>query len=96
MSILSSVPLHACRLLSKYDRSISYCHPILPFVSRRIEVVNTATGEAAVFPLNDWINKKAGLERILTPDADGDGKGDEAAAGVLVDYTVKVITSDIK
>jgi hypothetical protein len=62
----------------------------------KVEVVNTATGEAAVFPHRDWLNKAKGLSVLLNPDVDGDGQGDVQAAGAKVEYVVSVVTTDTK
>lgn len=61
-----------------------------------VEIVNTATGESAIFPYNNWLNKKVGLSAIVYPDIDGDGIGDKIAAANMAEYTVKVITSDVR
>jgi hypothetical protein len=50
----------------------------------------------AVFPFNNWIDKEHGLEVLLTPDRDGDGKGDALVGANITEYTVTVYTSDIK
>lgn len=34
----------------------------------KIEVVNTNTGEQAVFPYFEWVSKEKGLSQLLTPD----------------------------
>ncbi|GFR41097.1 hypothetical protein Agub_g1741 [Astrephomene gubernaculifera] len=62
----------------------------------KVEVVNTNTGEQAVFPFHNWIDKEHGLSQLLTPDRDGDGKGDALAGGPIVEYTITTITSDMR
>lgn len=44
-----------------------------------VDVTNTTTGEAAVFPYHGWLDDKHGTSVLLWPDRDGDGKGDAAA-----------------
>ncbi|KAG2499991.1 hypothetical protein HYH03_002273 [Edaphochlamys debaryana] len=62
----------------------------------KVEVVNTNTGEQAVFPFHNWIDKEHGLSHLLTPDRDGDGKGDALVGGPIVEYTITTYTSDIR
>ncbi|GFH09154.1 uncharacterized protein mot51 [Haematococcus lacustris] len=62
----------------------------------KVEVVNTNTGEQAVFPYHNWLDKEHGLSVLLTPDRDGDGKGDALVDADLTDYTVTTYTSDIR
>ncbi len=62
----------------------------------KVEVVNTNTGEQAVFPYHNWIDKEHGLSQLLTPDRDGDGKGDALVGGPIVEYTITTYTSDIR
>jgi hypothetical protein len=62
----------------------------------KVEIINTNTGEQAVFPWHNWLDKEHGLSQLLTPDRDGDGKGDALAGGPIVEYTVTVHTSDIR
>lgn len=64
--------------------------------AHQVEVVNTNSGEAAVFPWHNWLDTKLGISQLLTPDRDGDGKGDELVGGPIVEYTVKTITSDLR
>ena len=62
-----------------------------------IEVVNTGTNEKLVFPFHGWVDKKHGLEHMLHPDRDGDGKADAAdGSGGVVEYQVQTFTSDIR
>ncbi|GLC44364.1 hypothetical protein PLESTF_000049800 [Pleodorina starrii] len=62
----------------------------------KVEIVNTNTGEQAVFPYHNWIDKERGLSQLLTPDRDGDGKGDALVGGPIVEYTITTHTSDIR
>ncbi|KXZ56858.1 hypothetical protein GPECTOR_1g774 [Gonium pectorale] len=62
----------------------------------KVEVVNTNTGEQAVFPYHNWIDKERGLSQLLTPDRDGDGKGDALVGGPIVEYTITTYTSDLR
>lgn len=62
----------------------------------KVEIVNTCSGEAAVFPYHNWIDKEHGLSVLLWPDRDGDGKGDVAQMRDLVKYHVTVYTSDMR
>ncbi len=39
----------------------------------------------AVFPYNNWIDKEHGLTQLLTPDRDGDGKGDALVNASMTD-----------
>ncbi len=41
-----------------------------------------------------WIDKEHGLEQILWPDRDGDGKGDVGAVGDMVKYRISTYTGD--
>jgi hypothetical protein len=58
--------------------------------------VEGASGPARSFPCNAWLGASQGLERLLLPDVDGDGIGDEVAGAPLVAYTLAVFTSDIR
>ncbi|KAG2450199.1 hypothetical protein HYH02_000301 [Chlamydomonas schloesseri] len=62
----------------------------------KVEIVNTNTGESAVFPWHNWIDKEHGLSQLLTPDRDGDGKGDALVGGPIVEYTICTHTTDIR
>lgn len=46
--------------------------------------------------LPGWIDSKHGLEHLLQPDRDGDGRPDQPDAGSTVEYDVQVFTSDIR
>ncbi|PNH12713.1 Lipoxygenase y domain-containing protein 1 [Tetrabaena socialis] len=61
-----------------------------------VEIVNTNTGEQATFPYHNWIDKEHGLSQLLTPDRDGDGKGDALVGGPIVEYTITTLTTDIR
>lgn len=50
----------------------------------------------AVFPFHNWIDKEHGLSVVLTPDRDGDGKGDALIAANMTEYTITVYTSDMR
>ena len=50
----------------------------------------------AVFPCHNWLDKKNGLSVELTPDRDGDGKGDGFFGGPLTEHTITVYTSDVR
>ncbi len=58
--------------------------------------VQGGSGPAASFPCNSWLGAGHGLERLLLPDVDGDGKGDEVAGAPLVAYTIAVFTTDVR
>lgn len=49
-----------------------------------------------MFPYHNWLDKKNGLTQELTPDRDGDGKGDAYLGGPLTEHTVTVCTSDMR
>lgn len=63
-----------------------------------VQVVHLETGKAYRFPCKAWLDRKAGLQRELAVDADGDGKGDqggsEGAGGHP--FSVKLYTSDLR
>ena len=50
----------------------------------------------AVFPYHEWLDKKHGLSVDLTPDRDGDGKGDGYFGKDLTEHTITVYTSDMR
>jgi len=50
----------------------------------------------AVFPYHDWLDKDKGMSQVLTPDRDGDGKGDAFHGAGLTEHTITVYTSDIR
>uniref|UniRef100_A0A7S3VHN2 PLAT domain-containing protein n=1 Tax=Dunaliella tertiolecta TaxID=3047 RepID=A0A7S3VHN2_DUNTE len=62
----------------------------------KVEVVNMVTGERAVFPYNNWLDKEHGLSVDLTPDRTGDGKGDGYFGQNLTEHTITVYTSDVR
>jgi len=49
-----------------------------------------------VFPYHEWLDKKHGLSVDLTPDRDGDGKGDGYFGKDLTEHTITVYTSDMR
>lgn len=50
----------------------------------------------AVFPFSNWIDKEHGLSVLLTPDRDGDGKGDALVGTNFADYVITTFTSDVR